>query len=130
MRWSKSLLAVALLGAVVLAMVGCGKAEEAATQSPTPASTTLAPPEGVPQGGRPSGMAIDWATAAAKLGVTEQQLRAALGDSSQGPPDFAAAAKQLGVSEQALMEALGFPQGAPPPSGFPPPSPTPAGEGG
>jgi hypothetical protein len=115
---------------VVLATVGCGKAEEAATQSPTSVSTTLAPPESFPPGGRPPGMAIDWATAAAKLGVTEQQLRAALGDSSQGPPDFAAAAKQLGVSEQALMEALGFPQGTPPPGGFSPPSPTPGGAGG
>jgi hypothetical protein len=59
--------------------------------------------------------------------VTEEQLRSALGDSSQGPPDFAAAAKQLGISEEALMEALGFPQGTPPPSGFPPLSPTPGG---
>ncbi len=55
--------------------------------------------------GRP---AIDFAAAAAKLGVTEEALRSALG---APPPDFAAAAVQLGVTEQALIDALGIPAG-------------------
>ena len=60
----------------------------------------------------------DFAAAAAKLGVTEQQLKDALGvpanppnpaDGNQRPPrpDFAAAAAKLGVTEQQLKDALG-----------------------
>ena len=67
-------------------------------------------------GGRPQ---IDLAAAAAKLGVTLDALRAALGDPSQGPPDFAAAAAQLGVTEQELIDALGIPAGGQPPVGAP-----------
>ncbi len=77
--------------------------------------TTSQPPSGQPaQGqnqadgqGRPQ---IDFAAAAAKLGVTEEALRSALGPP---PPDFAAAAAALGVTEQALIDALGIPAGAP-----------------
>jgi len=50
---------------------------------------------------------IDLATAAAKLGVTEQQLRDAL-DLGQRRLDLAAAAKKLGISEGSLREALGL----------------------
>ena len=61
----------------------------------------------------------DFAAAAAQLGVTEEALIAALGDSNQGPPDFAAAAQTLGVTEAELMAALdiaagGGPEGQPP----------------
>ncbi len=56
---------------------------------------------------------IDFAAAASQLGVTEQALRAALGDPGQGRPDLAAAAAQLGVTEQALIAALGLPPGGP-----------------
>jgi hypothetical protein len=48
--------------------------------------------------------APDLAAAAAVLGVTEEELEAALGGP---PPDFAAAAAILGVTEEALMAALG-----------------------
>jgi len=62
---------------------------------------------------------MDLAIAAAKLGVIEQQLRDALGDPSQGPPDLAAAAEQLGISEESLQEALGLPaEGMMPPEGM------------
>jgi len=60
-----------------------------------------------PNGGRPQ---IDFAAAAAELGVSEQALRQALGPP---PPDFTAAAAQLGVTEQALIAALGIPAGGP-----------------
>ena len=56
---------------------------------------------------------IDLATAAGKLGVTEDALRAALGDASQGRPDLATAAAKLGVTEQQLIDALGLPAGGP-----------------
>ncbi len=75
----------------------------------------------------------DLKAAAAKLGVTEAQLKAALGvpanpptpgDRNQRPPrpDLKAAAAKLGVTEQQLIDALGIPprpQGdrqAPPPA--------------
>jgi len=54
----------------------------------------------------------DLAAAAAELGITEEELEAALGDPSLGSPDFAAAATELGVTEEALMEALGVSAGA------------------
>ena len=74
----------------------------------SPSETSLSPP-------RP-----DFAAAATKLGVTEAQLKAALGvpanppnpgDRSQRPPrpDFAAAATKLGVTEAQLKAALGVP---------------------
>lgn len=54
-----------------------------------------------PQGGRP-----DLAAAAAKLGISEQALRDALGPP---PPDLQAAAAKLGITVQALTDALGVP---------------------
>ena len=66
----------------------------------------------------------DFKAAAAKLGVTEQKLKDALGvpanppnpaDRNQRPPrpDFKAAAAKLGVSEQKLKDALGVPANPP-----------------
>jgi len=73
-------------------------------------------PGGLRQGGNQGGgrPLIDYAYAAAQLGVSEQALRDALGDPGQGPPDFAAAAAILGVSEQELIAALGAPAGGSP----------------
>jgi hypothetical protein len=61
------------------------------------------PPPGGPQG---NGGPPDLARAAAQLGITEQQLREALGPP---PPNFADTAAKLGISEQALRQALGTP---------------------
>lgn len=63
---------------------------------------------------------IDFQAAATKLGVTEAQLKDALGlpDTPPNPdapnqrpprPDFQAAAAKLNVTEQQLVEALGIP---------------------
>ncbi|MEK8019141.1 MAG: DUF1566 domain-containing protein [Candidatus Parabeggiatoa sp.] len=54
-----------------------------------------------------AGSPPDTAAAATQLGVTEEELLAALGDPSQGAPDFAAAAAKLGVTEAELTAALG-----------------------
>ena len=54
-----------------------------------------------------------------QLGVTVEELREALGDPSDGPPDFEAAAAQLGVTVEELKEALGVPEGGAPPGGGP-----------
>ena len=85
--------------------------------------TGLMPPGGG-FGQGPARPDLDWAAAAATLGITEDALREAVGDLSAGIPDFAAIAAKLGITEQQLMEALGFngggglpgerPQGQPP----------------
>jgi hypothetical protein len=146
MDLKKIIIAAALISTMVFAAVGCSSDTGAttvvqqptqtaapttnATQTPpsnnnvgqTPPSdnsTMPAPPEGGIQGERPAMPEIDYAAAAATLGVTEEQLKAALGDMEQGPTDIAAAAQQLGVSEDALREALGIPAGGPPQGGPP-----------
>ena len=79
-----------------------------ATDAPNPPDRQHKPPK------------IDFAAAASKLGVTEAQLKDALGvpanppnlsDRNQRPPrpDFNDAAKKLGVTEQQLTAALGIP---------------------
>ena len=67
--------------------------------------------QGVPQ--------INLVSAAAELGVTEDELQAALGDPSQGRPDLMVATEILGVTPEALIAALGLPEGGPPPGGVP-----------
>jgi len=115
MKWKKSFFVVMLVGMMVFAMVGCGQAEEPAPAmeqlTPPVEDTRPAPPEGVAPGERQPAPAMDLATAAAKLGVTEQQLRNALGDSSQGRLGIATAAEQLGISEDLLRETLGIAEG-------------------
>ena len=59
-----------------------------------------------PMGGGPNGGGMpDIASAAKKLGITEDQLLAAF--AYKMPPDFALAAKNLGLTESALRAALG-----------------------
>ncbi len=141
MNWNKSFLVILLAGITVFAMVGCSssKGEESAPAmeqtTPSPSSTNgtaLLPPGGTrplpPEGSVSDNMSrpmMDFAAAAAKLGVTEQQLREALGSQLQGPTDLAKAAEKLGVSEKSLREALGFPEGTPP-AGNPPSKQAPA----
>ncbi len=52
------------------------------------------------------GQEPDLAATAAILGITEEELKNALGDSSQGLPDLAAAAEVLGITEEALQNAM------------------------
>jgi hypothetical protein len=131
MNWKKSLCIALLAGAALTAAAGCSGAGNATTTEQTtstvqtsvytqPTSTTapstvkptslpggpmFQPPSGNVTGRVPT---MNLADAAAKLGVTAQQLSDALGNIQQGMPDFAAIAQKLGVTEQALREALGF----------------------
>ena len=87
------------------------------------AGSSAAPPEGNASAGgeeqkeaarteaRAGGKAFDLAAAAVQLGMAEEALQAALGDSTQGRPDFAAAAQELGVTEETLIAALGVQAG-------------------
>jgi hypothetical protein len=82
-----------------------------------PAGPGFGPPPGNQVGpGRPPGPGRrpDLAAAAARLGVSEQALREALGPP---PPDLATAAARLGITEGALIEALGLPPGGRPGNG-------------
>ena len=69
--------------------------------------------------GAGNGQTPDLASAAATLGITEQELMAALGPP---PPDFAAAAETLGISVEELQDALGNGGEGSPPEGGPPPA--------
>lgn len=73
----------------------------------------------VPQGQRRPVHQIDFAAAATKLGITEAQLREALGvnttNGQKRRPDIKAAATKLGISEQQLVQALGLPNRPPGP---------------
>ncbi|MEH1906468.1 hypothetical protein, partial [Nostoc sp.] len=81
-------------------------------------------PPNQPSEKEPRPLRPDFAAAAAKLGVSEAQLKDALGvpanfsnqgDRNQRPtrPNFAAAAAKLGVSEAQLKDALGVPANFP-----------------
>ena len=61
------------------------------------------------QGGQPNqnnDCRPDMTTAATTLGITAEELQAALGDPAQGRPDLAAAAATLGSTEDALKQAI------------------------
>lgn len=58
-------------------------------------------PGGDQVGGQP-----DIAAAAELLGITKEELEAALGEPGSGEPDFEAAASKLGITEEALIAAL------------------------
>lgn len=113
MKWGKSICLVALTSLVILTIVGCGKSEERATtpSNAIGADTTTSPTTVAPSNGRPSAPMMDLAAAVAKLGITEERLRDALGTNTQKPQDLAVAASSLGITEEALREALGFQSG-------------------
>jgi len=71
----------------------------------------IKPPQRQEEQHRPPGPPIDFATAAKKLGVTEAQLKTALGIPLEPPPrpDIKGAATKLNVTEDKLIEALGLP---------------------
>ena len=103
---------VGTFGFISLNQVNAKSTSQQIAQTPQQPNQT---PDGQRRPRRP-----DFAAAAQKLGVTEQQLKDALGvpanppnpgDRSQRPPrpDFAAAATKLGVTEQQLKDALGVP---------------------
>ncbi|MHC5675627.1 hypothetical protein [Nostoc sp.] len=82
------------------------------------ACNLLTPPPNQTAGQQPPPR-VDFASAAKKLGVTETQLKAALGVPEKLPtqplssppprPDIKGAATKLGVTESKLVEALGIP---------------------
>ena len=81
----------------------------------TAVSTTESGPNGedeasgqIPQSSPGNQPQPDLAAAAVTLGITEDALKAALGNPSQGQPDFAAAAQTLGIPEAEFMAALGI----------------------
>jgi hypothetical protein len=131
---------LALAGVVVCALVcGCTSVDQGASATGTPEITESAPsgsemPQKPPGNGTPGGP--DLASAAATLGVTEEELQNALGNGGEGM-DLEAAASRLGVTVKELQEALGNPPerqmpqgGGTPPNGTAPggtPPATPAG---
>lgn len=72
----------------------------------TVAALSGGPPGAMGAPGRAGPPARDLSAVAAKLGIPEDRLRAALGPP---PPDIRGAAAKLGISEQALRDAMGPP---------------------
>lgn len=99
--------AVAMLVAIA-ATCGCTGTTVESQPAGEPQEDTGAPRA---NGTAPELPPMDYAPAAATLGVTEEELRAALGEPGQGQKTFAGAAATLGVTEKELMEALGVPEG-------------------
>jgi len=96
------------------AACGCtGTSEEsqAAGQSQEDMATPQVNGTAPEQGERPQ---MDFASAAATLGVTEEGLRTALGEPGQGRNSFADAAAELNVSEEALLAVHGVADGGMP----------------
>lgn len=90
----------------------------------SPSSDGTSAPQGTPgrTEDRGQGEEPDFTAAAEMLGITEEELMAALGDVGQARPNFAAAAEILGITEEELMEALGISVGGPPNGGGQPPN--------
>lgn len=139
MEWRKASLFTLVLFLALLVIggvTGCSETSiKTTTRATTPTTTTPAKPS-IPPGGAFSDNrtppSLDWVTAAAKLGITEEKLRQALENTGQGMFDMSQAAVTLGVSEEVLRDALGFPQGepgepkiGPRPTGIPPSDVTP-----
>jgi hypothetical protein len=120
MTWKRYMVIAALAATALLSLVGCGDSNVSAVS--TSATTAPGSPDYAAnqQGERRSPPAMDYAAAADKLGVTEQQLKDVLVTDGQTPPTFSTAAATLGVSEEALRDALGFQGGNKPPGGNPP----------
>ncbi len=78
--------------------------EPAAVPTPaiTPSPNQMSPDTGQSQPPQP-----DLAAAAAKLGITEAELKAALGVPDEGPPDLETSAAKLGITREELAQALG-----------------------
>lgn len=112
-----------ILSAVPVAIAAFGfvtSSQSNANQSNNLVAQNSSPPNGQQQQPRRQPPRIDFAAAAQKLGVTEAQLKEALGVPAEPPsepptgnppprPDIKGAAEKLGVTEQQLIEALGIP---------------------
>ncbi|WP_067048894.1 hypothetical protein [Methanofollis ethanolicus] len=127
--YQRVIFALVLAGVVVCTLIGgCTTVDDTGGDQGVSAAGTPGIPEGAtPRNGMPGGP--DLASAAATLGVTEEELQEALGTGEGGRIDFEAAASRLGVTVEDLREALGNPQGGgtPPngtaPDGTPPATP-------
>jgi hypothetical protein len=139
MNWKTSIIVAAMAGLTLFSAAGCTAAGTTVNAAVTTATTAAVPspsafgrhqpfsddgtiPDFTGNSTRPGGpggqfgmFRIDWAAAAENLGVTEDDLKAAFGDMTQGLPDFPAIAEKLGVTEDNLKAALGLPENMTPP---------------
>jgi len=136
MKRNQVFLALTMLTVVALGITACGTSTSTTASvntgtTPTTAPVNQTPPTGGAFSDNRTTPTIDWATAASKLGVSEEALRQAFTGTGQGMPDMAQIATTLGVTEDALRQALGFTQGGPgggqPPTGTPPSGTPPTG---
>ena len=100
---------IAILTVLIIGLTACTVLPEE-TQNLLSAEQATLPAEQPSQTVRPQ---FDLASAAKQLGVTEEELKSALGPPGQGPPDFAAVAAKLDVPQQELIDSLNVPTGDP-----------------
>jgi len=118
---TRRLLAMIALPVLVGTCV-CVALNQATAQSPKRLAQNSSQPN-QQQEGRKNHRGPDFAAAAQKLGISEAQLKEALGVPATPPapgerpprPDFKAAAAKLGITEQQLVDALGVPPHPPRP---------------
>lgn len=107
---------------VLIGTIGCAALNQATAQSPNRLAQNSSQPNQQRQG-RKNHRGPDFAAAAQKLGISEAQLKEALGVPTTPPapgerpprPDFKAAAAKLGITEEQLVNALGIPPRPPRP---------------
>lgn len=101
---------------VLIGTIGFVALNQATAQSPKRLAQNSSQPNQQREG-RKNHRGPDFAAAAQKLGISEAQLKEALGVSATPPapgerpprPDFKAAAAKLGITEEQLVSALGIP---------------------
>jgi len=108
------LLAGSLLLVAAVVLSGCVQDNTTTGQAPGIRGTPAAGSEPGPRG---QAFHPNLTAAAAKLGVTEQDLQKALNITFQGRRNLTVAAQQLGVTTRQLADAMGFSFNASMPNG-------------
>ena len=107
---TKKLISISAVAMLVVSAAVCGCTGTIVESQPAgePQEIMGAPGTALEERGQPQ---MDYSSAAATLGVTEEELQAALGEPGQAQKTFVDAAATLGVTEKELMEALGVLEG-------------------
>ncbi|MBN2299948.1 MAG: hypothetical protein JXC31_02045 [Acholeplasmataceae bacterium] len=108
---SKKIIISVIAVVLIFSMTGCYKVNEPVStevESVTVEENEVEEATEVVEEESAEAPSLDFATAAAELGVSEQELMEAFGDPNDGPPDLASIAETLNTTEETLMDLLGL----------------------